>query len=73
MTTLIVTFGNCSTASKYLKHVAEYRYLKKIHTQIQAQMAKNPDVINEGSSLLKRKKLQVSLWKLISLHRIFLV
>jgi hypothetical protein len=57
MTTLLVTFRNCSTAPKNLKHVADYRYLKKFHTQIQAQMAKNFDLINEESSLLKRKKL----------------
>jgi hypothetical protein len=57
MTTLIVTFRNCSPAPKNLKHVVENKYLKKILTQIQAQMAKNFDLINEESSLLKRTKL----------------
>jgi len=43
--------------TKNLQHVAEYRYLKKFHIQILAQMVKKFDLINEGSSLLKRKKL----------------
>ena len=57
MTTLTVIFRNCSTEPKNLKHVAEYTYLKKFHTQIQFHMAWNFDLMNEERSLLKRKKL----------------
>ena len=53
MRKLTVTFRNCSTAPKNLKHVV----FKKIPIQIQFQMGRNFDLIKEESSLLKRKKL----------------